>query len=86
MCRIPRNTLNLGKGIFQRMTVVRIAMERYRSNKPASPTGCRNTDLASKLVALVCLPLADAFRLRFMNTVDLVLIVSLLGNDSLCSH
>ena len=73
----------LQKGILQCMTVVRITMQRHgTTSQPPRLVDPTLTDLAPELVAFVCLPRADAFHRWFMNTVDLLFVLSLLRKDS----
>ncbi len=64
------------------MAVIRIAMIGLGSDEPTASAGGRHTDLAAKLIALMRFAFADAFHTRFMHTVDLVLVLSLLIEDT----
>jgi len=56
-------------------------MKRQRRHRPVPFCRSGSPRLAPKLVSLVYPPLVDAFHLRFMNRVHLVLIVLALGKQ-----
>lgn len=82
MLRWVRDSFDLDKSIFQDMTIVGIAMDRFGSSKPAAFTGCRNTDFTSKLVPLVCFSFTNAFYRWLVDTVDFVFVIPLLVENS----
>ena len=65
------------------MAVIRVPMERLDSNNPIPARGAHQTNLATKLVALVCLAFANAFNFRGMDTVKLVLRMALLSQKTI---
>lgn len=69
------------QGRRQRMTIIGITLVRQRSYEPATPAGCRNADLAAELIPFVRLAFTDTINCRFMNTVHLVFVTSLLADD-----
>ena len=72
------NPLNLPQSIFQGMTVIGIAVNGHGTDKPATATGGRHTDFAAELVAFMRLALANALYVRFVNTVNFLLVMPLL--------
>src|SRR5210317_936551 len=64
------------------MAVIRVAGKCQGSHKPTTSTGCGNADLAAEFIPFMRLALADTSYVRFMNTVHLVFVVSLLGKDT----
>jgi len=61
------NPLDLLQRIFERMTIVGIAVNGHGTDKPATATGGRYTDFAAELVSFMRLTLADALYVRFVN-------------------
>jgi hypothetical protein len=67
----------------KRVTIIGIARKAFRANEPSAATAYCHTNLVAKLVWLARLTLGDAFDFRFMNTVDLVLIMPLLSVNAM---
>ena len=70
------------QGFRQGMAVIRIAVARLGSDKPTAPAGGGYGDFAALLVAFMGFAFADALYGRFMNTVDLIAVVSLLMKNA----
>ena len=80
--RYARVQLGLRQRPGQRVTVIRIARQGMGSENEGRTQAGDDTDLDAKLVALVCLALADAFGLRRMQAIELVAALRLLGQQS----
>ena len=70
---------------FQRVAVVGIARETARPNDQPLLVRDRNAGFDAKFVGLSGLALADAFHLRGVERIQLVLVFRLLGAESLCA-
>ena len=82
MLRRPDNSSDLLESVFQGVTIVWIAVNRFGTDEPASAAGGGNTDFAAELITLVCFAFADALYCRFMDAVDLVLVFALLMKNT----
>ncbi len=64
------------------MTIVRISVKRPATDNPDSFGGGGHRNLVAELVALVRFALTDAFHLRVVNAINLILVVTFLLVDS----
>src|SRR6266852_3645148 len=68
---------------FERVAIVRIAMQRRDAYYPTTLRSRDHRHLATELVLLVLFPFRDAFNFRRLHAVELVLVCPLLSIDSL---
>src|SRR5437016_145544 len=68
---------------FERVSIVGIAVQRRDAYYPTALRSRHHRHLATELVLLVLFPFRDAFNLRRLHAVELVLVGSLLLIDSL---
>src|SRR5882762_10323675 len=67
---------------FERVAIVRIAMQRRDAYYPTTLRSRNHRHLATELVLLVLFPFRDAFNFRRLHAVELVLVLSLLPIDA----
>ncbi len=75
---------NLVKGYFNGMAVIGIAFHPLRSKDKAFFVGDTEADFVTELVFLVRLAFADTGAMEFMQTVELVFVVPLLNQKTVC--
>ena len=80
---LPDHALDLFHLLGQRVTIVGVARETPRADQPSAPAGNCHAHFVAELKLLARLAFGDALDLRLMYAVDLVLIVPLLGMDSM---
>src|SRR2546428_6753118 len=74
--------LHLGVRGFERVAIVRIAVQRCDAYYPTALRSCHHRNLTTKLVLLVLFAFGDALHFRRLHAVELVLILSLLPIDA----
>src|SRR5437016_267429 len=67
---------------FERVAIVRIAVQRCDAYYPTTLRSRDHRDLATELVFLVLFPFRDAFNFRRLHAVELVLVCPLLSIDA----
>src|ERR1035438_7422050 len=74
----PDYVFNLLHLYSQRVAIIRISREALGADEPSATTAYRDTHLVAELILLARFALGDAFDLRLVYAVDLVLVMPLL--------